>query len=200
HKRVREQPVPELCQVQSVNYKTNIDECANNPCQNSAQCNNLVNAYSCTCSAQWTGTNCDTPKSCSTPGEVSDGTRSFSDTNHASTVTYTCDAGFEIKSGDATLSCSYGTWSGSLPACGDIDECANNPCENSGQCNNLANAYSCTCNSQWSGTNCDTRKYLLAKIWRTSTRARVTRSAAESTVARVNIYSQKSGEQVLVHV
>ncbi|WAR12728.1 SVEP1-like protein [Mya arenaria] len=116
----------------------------------------MANEYSCTCNSQWSDSNCYTPAPCSTPGEVSQGTRSFSDTNHASNVTYSCNAGYEITSGDATLTCNHGSWTGSLPTCEDIDECANNPCQNSGKCSNLVNAYRCTCNSQWTGTNCDT--------------------------------------------
>ncbi|KAH3781443.1 hypothetical protein DPMN_159271 [Dreissena polymorpha] len=39
----------------------------------------------------------------------------------------------------------------------DIDECVTNkqPCQNGATCNNLQNAYTCTCIPGWQGTNCD---------------------------------------------
>jgi len=41
---------------------TDIDECAGNPCQNGATCNNLQNQYTCTCAGGWQGTTCDVGK------------------------------------------------------------------------------------------------------------------------------------------
>ena len=41
----------------------------------------------------------------------------------------------------------------------DIDECSNSPCVN-GQCANGANHYTCTCDAGWTGTNCNTGKYI----------------------------------------
>jgi len=38
---------------------TDIDECASNPCQNGATCNNLQNQYTCTCAGGWQGTHCE---------------------------------------------------------------------------------------------------------------------------------------------
>ena len=36
-----------------------IDECLNMPCKNGATCNNKPGSYSCSCSAGWTGKDCD---------------------------------------------------------------------------------------------------------------------------------------------
>ena len=36
-----------------------IDECLNMPCKNGATCNNKPGSYSCSCSAGWTGRDCD---------------------------------------------------------------------------------------------------------------------------------------------
>lgn len=36
-----------------------IDECLNMPCKNGATCNNKPGSYSCSCSAGWTGEDCD---------------------------------------------------------------------------------------------------------------------------------------------
>ena len=36
------------------------DECESDPCANGGECENRDNAYSCTCLAGYTGTNCET--------------------------------------------------------------------------------------------------------------------------------------------
>ena len=36
------------------------DECENDPCANGGECENRHNAYSCSCLAGYTGTNCET--------------------------------------------------------------------------------------------------------------------------------------------
>ena len=37
----------------------------------------------------------------------------------------------------------------------DINECAPDPCQNSGTCKDLVNGYECTCVPGYDGTNCD---------------------------------------------
>ena len=37
----------------------------------------------------------------------------------------------------------------------DIDECASNPCLNSGICNDHVNRYSCSCKRGFAGTHCE---------------------------------------------
>ena len=41
---------------------SDIDECLRNPCQNLSPCTNSPGSYSCACSPQWTGQNCDIGK------------------------------------------------------------------------------------------------------------------------------------------
>jgi hypothetical protein len=41
-----------------------IDDCANNPCQNGATCSDQVNNYTCICAAGYTGTNCSSSTLC----------------------------------------------------------------------------------------------------------------------------------------
>ena len=37
----------------------------------------------------------------------------------------------------------------------DIDECASNPCHNSGTCTNMNNEFLCTCAAGFSGKTCE---------------------------------------------
>ena len=39
----------------------------------------------------------------------------------------------------------------------NINECASNPCLNSGQCQNLDGFYQCSCTPEYTGTNCEVR-------------------------------------------
>ena len=56
----------EMCSIQAADiyqylfFETEIDECASGPCTNGATCNNQINSYTCTCSAGYTGTRCET--------------------------------------------------------------------------------------------------------------------------------------------
>jgi len=44
----------------------------------------------------------------------------------------------------------------------DVDECASNPCQNGGTCNNGENQYTCTCTVGYTDTHCDVGK---AYMW-----------------------------------
>ena len=39
-----------------------------------------------------------------------------------------------------------------------VDECALNPCQNGGTCEDGDNKYTCKCKSGWEGVNCETGK------------------------------------------
>ena len=43
-----------------LNYFSDIDECASNPCLNEATCNDLSNSYKCTCVIGYRGKMCET--------------------------------------------------------------------------------------------------------------------------------------------
>ena len=38
---------------------TDTDECASDPCENGATCNDMVNMYTCTCAPGYTSTHCE---------------------------------------------------------------------------------------------------------------------------------------------
>ena len=40
----------------------------------------------------------------------------------------------------------------------DINDCAHNPCQNGGSCNDLINDYNCTCVPGYTGNNCSKGK------------------------------------------
>ena len=69
-----------------------INDCAVNPCNNGATCEDRVNGYLCLCAAGYTGTNCNTnindcsPNPCLHGGSCTDGVNSF---------TCSCAAGYE---------------------------------------------------------------------------------------------------------
>ena len=55
---------------------------------------------------------------CGSPPAVSDATVATpGGTLQGSTATYTCDSGFGLASGDATLTCVSGIWTGTSPTC-----------------------------------------------------------------------------------
>ena len=41
----------------------------------------------------------------------------------------------------------------------DINECASSPCKNAATCIDKVDGFSCTCDSGWTGVNCDTGMY-----------------------------------------
>ncbi|XP_035677399.1 uncharacterized protein LOC118416409 [Branchiostoma floridae] len=124
--------------------KTNIDECASNPCNNGGTCTDGVNGYTCDCAAGYAGDDCKTDidecasDPCNNGGTCTDGVNG-----------YTCDCA-EGYVGD-TCNCET-----------DIDECASNPCNNGGTCTDGVNSYTCDCAEGYTGDNCETgvvRKY-----------------------------------------
>ena len=45
--------------LQGVNCEVDVNECASNPCQNSARCEDGVNRYTCQCILGFDGVNCE---------------------------------------------------------------------------------------------------------------------------------------------
>ena len=43
-------------------FRSDIDECPSDPCQNGGTCTDQVNAYTCNCVTGYVGTDCETSK------------------------------------------------------------------------------------------------------------------------------------------
>ena len=117
---------------------TDIDECASNPCQNGGTCADVVNGYDCSCKPGYTGADCET-------GGPS---YKIQHINHFSERVKHKKAKKEII--------AYYTYQYHVTSSPDIDECASNPCENRGVCQDIVNRYACTCEAGYTGADCET--------------------------------------------
>ncbi|XP_019645304.1 PREDICTED: fibropellin-1-like [Branchiostoma belcheri] len=156
-----------------------IDECASNPCQNGATCQDGVNSYTCTCLPGYEGDTCATAiancagSPCQNGGTCTD--RQFFVGYYCTCPaeyggTY-CEIDLQTIDECASNPCQHaGTCTDALNSytcsCApgyqgtncetDIDECASNPCQNEGTCIDLVNSYACSCAAGFQGTNCET--------------------------------------------
>ena len=48
--------------IKTINYITDIDECASSPCENGGTCTQGINLYNCSCEPGYTGQQCETGK------------------------------------------------------------------------------------------------------------------------------------------
>ena len=97
-----------------------VSNCAGNPCQNGATCTDNNPGYTCTCTAGWSGANCDIPVDCGTLSAPVNGTVQVSSTTSGGTATYDCTAGF-VLSGNGVRSCDpTGAWTGVAPTCDPV--------------------------------------------------------------------------------
>jgi len=80
----------------------------------------------CGSNKAWSGSNLVCSKvSCGDPGNVALAKKSGSSYVYQAKVTYTCNSGYEVKSGNAQRTCgSNKAWSGSKPVCGKVS-CGN---------------------------------------------------------------------------
>ena len=111
---------------------TDINECDSNPCMNSGLCSNEVNTYTCDCTGTgFSGQQCET-------GSM----------NSLSIVRV-----YYVSIERNKVCClHFLTTFLSL----DIDECQSNPCQNSGNCNNGDNEYTCDCSGTgYEGSHCE---------------------------------------------
>eukprot|EP00808_Paulinella_micropora_P000798 g78003.t1 len=122
---------------------TNIDDCASSPCQNGGTCKDGVNSYTCTCAKSFSGANCQTGSAATSV-----------------LTTTTAPAGTAALSERTSTTAPAGTAATSVltsttaPAVGN--RCSSNPCQNGGLCKDQSGSYTCTCQTGWEGTNCQT--------------------------------------------
>uniref|UniRef100_A0ABM0MEN6 Fibropellin-3-like n=1 Tax=Saccoglossus kowalevskii TaxID=10224 RepID=A0ABM0MEN6_SACKO len=110
--------------------------CNSNPCMNGGTCHNFYTFYSCECSPQWTGSNCNIAVNpCNSFPCINGGT---------------CD--WLISSNVYTCSCPP-SWTGSY--CEIANLCGENPCNNGGICSDFGTYYLCTCPYGFTGTHCE---------------------------------------------
>nr|XP_002124008.1 CUB and sushi domain-containing protein 3-like isoform X1 [Ciona intestinalis] len=85
-------------------------------CETDSDCS--VHLESCICDGLC-GFSCINPDSiCQIPGQLANGTTSYSTINYNSTVLYECFPGYVMASGDAVRKCrSDSVWSGAMPTC-----------------------------------------------------------------------------------
>jgi Concanavalin A-like lectin/glucanases superfamily/EGF-like domain/Somatomedin B domain len=111
-----------------------IDDCWPDPCLNGAKCTDLLNDYSCSCTAGYSGKNCSVNIDECSPDPCEHGATC---TDLVNDYSCSCTAGYSGKN------CSV-----------NIDECSPDPCEHGATCTDLVNDYSCNCSAQWKGKNC----------------------------------------------
>ncbi|XP_070534046.1 protein eyes shut homolog [Ptychodera flava] len=116
---------------------TDINECASDPCQNGAQCIDLVDGYICNCTQGWAGDLCteDVDECESSP--CVNGALCRQKSPGEGYVCY-CVPGY------GGINCEF-----------EINECLSNPCRNGGTCDNEFNRYRCICRPGYTGVNCE---------------------------------------------
>ncbi|NXU54274.1 PERT peroxidase, partial [Turnix velox] len=84
---------------------------------------------------------------CGTPKSVENGDFVYCSEFGKSTVTYSCEYGFQLQ-GKEQLICTNHGWNFEAPVCIDINECENQinpPCSPSAKCINTKGSYKCLC-------------------------------------------------------
>jgi hypothetical protein len=153
--------------------------CSSAPCKNIAVgCRDSgTDVYSCTCSAGWSGENCEADvdeclsNPCANGGSCTDYVHAYA----CSCASFSGWAGVDCKISvdpcssspclhNSTCVESVGS-NGRLCVCQDgwtgttcernLDECASMPCAAGSTCIDKINSYSCHCSSGWTGNNCN---------------------------------------------
>ncbi|KAL4231072.1 hypothetical protein ACF0H5_008655 [Mactra antiquata] len=152
-----------------------VDECSSNPCQNQGNCVNNPGSYSCNCTTGWKGLSCtEDVDECKTSPCLHSGTC----INNVGSFQCLCTPEWAGPTCSSKNICYFETPCSNLGTCSyvnqtlyqchchdawkginctmDVDECAENKCQNGASCNNTIGSYSCTCAEGWEGDNCDT--------------------------------------------
>uniref|UniRef100_A0A3Q3T0A3 Crumbs cell polarity complex component 2 n=1 Tax=Mastacembelus armatus TaxID=205130 RepID=A0A3Q3T0A3_9TELE len=144
--------------------EVDINECISDPCQNGADCHDMVNSYAdaagyiCQCQPGFAGENCSVnideceSEPCQNGGTCEDKINAY---------TCMCSVGFQGE---------FCTFSSLLPTNSElcevnIDECASQPCQNGGWCEDARASYTCHCPEAepsqlpWGGDHCEMKLY-----------------------------------------
>ena len=126
-----------------------INECTSSPCRNGT-CTDLYNGYTCTCAANFTGSNCNTcipgvtGVNCDTAINLCVPNLCLNGANctQVSVSAYNCSC----VVGYTGANCQFLT-----------NNCAVSPCLNGGKCVNGVGTFTCNCaNTGYNGTTCQT--------------------------------------------
>lgn len=158
----------------------NIDDCDSNPCQNKAQCVDLLNTYKCICPPNYTGRNCETTFNyCSLPETSCSSTNTkrcipipggnkceclprFTGLKCETQIDYCeyykpCRSGKCKSLGDFDYICEKCDQGFAGKNCSEmLDLCTPiNQCQNGGVCLSEAKGYFCKCPQGFTGKNCE---------------------------------------------
>jgi hypothetical protein len=158
----------------SQSYAQDVNECASNPCQNGGTCHDGVNGYTCECSRDCSGSNCETAITECDSSPCQNGATCIDDGNVAVCTCLPGYTGTRCESGLSGDNCEpnpcingdcfddgtgweclcYAGWTG--PRC-DIktDDCDSAPCFNGGTCVDQTVGYICTCPEGFTGLRCE---------------------------------------------
>ncbi|KAK7505069.1 hypothetical protein BaRGS_00003639, partial [Batillaria attramentaria] len=145
--------------------ETEINECESQPCFFNGTCVDLINNFRCECTGDFMGPQCeavirrcelDNPDPCLNGGTCVDETGGYRCLCPVPFAGLDCQLHYRCQ-------CSPG-WTGQQCET-DVNEClvgasspssTHPPCENGGQCVNVAGGYMCVCPVFWTGQRCET--------------------------------------------
>ena len=131
--------------------ETNIDECANNPCQN-GECMDLTNAFYCLCPDGYSGTLCETMINDCTSYKCKDDPSDLCSSGP-------CHNNGTCESGDGWFRCVCSLGFDGSDCRININECASQPCTEGSTCIDGIGAFSCVCPPNKRGKRCEICKY-----------------------------------------
>ncbi|GAV04933.1 hypothetical protein RvY_15133 [Ramazzottius varieornatus] len=119
------------------------DDCRTSPCKNGGTCHDLLNSFSCTCPAGYSGATCQhktSTEDCSLSPCLNGGTCSPPHNGPTTTSTCTCAKGYE----------------GGLCQTPSFRTCADSPCRQGASCENTGHGdFLCHCPQGFAGKLCD---------------------------------------------
>eukprot|EP00117_Sycon_ciliatum_P038017 scpid35540/ scgid28325/ Fibrillin-1 len=109
------------------------------PCMNGGTCTNVLGGHTCTCTAEYTGSNCE----------------ALVAMDECASGTHNCSSNATCSDLPTGFSCTCITgYSGDGYSCQDVNECsaATPPCHPQASCSNQIGSFTCTCNPGYSGS------------------------------------------------